>query len=259
MRPLAVLSVLLTLGAAHAARAQGDARELVERAIRAHGGDASVAKLKSARVRVEGEGEMAPGQPPVAIALDDVWRMPDRYKSTLRLTLQGQKVTQTVCINGTDGWAEVNGLVQPIPPEGLKEMKEEKWAEDFDRLLPLRDKSLKVVRIADSTVDGHPASGIQVEAEGHRAVRLYFDKTSGLLVKREHEVVGDDGKTVAQSVVFSGFEDKGGVKHWTKITAYRDGKRFIAATLRELEIDRKDDATEFAKPGDEHRAVQRNK
>ena len=255
MRPLGVFSLLVLLMAPHAARAQGDAKDLVEKAIRAHGGEASVGKLKSARIKVEGQGELAPGQPPVPIVLEDVWQMPDRYKTTSHLTVQGQKVTQTLCINGAEGWVEANGQVQPLPPEGLKEMKEQKWAEDFDRLLPLRDKSLKLTRIADSNVEDHPAAGIRVEAQGHREVRLYFDKKSGLLVKREQDVMGETGKPVAQSVVFSGFEDKGGVKHWTKITAYRDGQRLINATLRQLEIDRKNDETEFAKPDDQHPAV----
>ena len=35
-------------------------------------------------------------------------------------------------------------------------MKEQKWAEDMDRLLPLRDKSLKLTQIEDSTVDNRP-------------------------------------------------------------------------------------------------------
>lgn len=256
MRPGAALSILVLLAAAHAARAQDDAKDLVEKAIRAHGGETAVAKLKSVRVKVEGEVELSPGAPPVPIVFEDVWRLPDRYKTTSSLTLQGQKVTQTLCINGNEGWAAVNGQVQPLPPQGFKEMKEQKWAEDFDRLLPLRDKSLKLTRIMDSKVDDRPLAGIEVEAEGHRQVRLYFDKESGLLVKREQEVMGETGKLVAQSVVFSGFEDKGGVKHWTKITAYRDGQRYISATLRQLEIDRKNDATEFAKPDDEHRAAQ---
>ena len=238
----------MLLIAAPAALAQADAKELVEKAIRAHGGEAAVAKLKSVRITVEGEGEFAPGQPAVPIVVEDVWEMPNRYKTTSRLTLQGQKVTQTLCINGGEGWAAVNGQVQPLPPDGFKEMKEQKWAEDFDRLLPLRDKSLKLMRIADSNVDDHPAAGIRVEAEGHREVRLYFDKQIGLLVKREQEVMGETGKPVDQSVVFSDFADKGGVKHWTKIAAYRDGKRFISCMLKEIQIGVKLDRGEFTPP-----------
>lgn len=239
---------------AQAVPAQDDARGLVEKAIRAHGGETNVAKLKSARIKVEGEGEFAAGQPPVPLVVEDVWQMPDRYKTITHLTLQGKQVTQTISINATEGWAELDGRTQPLPPVGLKEFKEQKWAEDFDRLLPLRDKSLKLTRIADSKIEHYPVAGIKVEAEGHREVRLYFDSESGLLVKREQEILGDAGKLVVQSVVFSGFEDKGGVKHWTKVAAYRDGVRFITASLRELEIDRKNDAKEFAKPDDQHEA-----
>ena len=245
---LALRSILLLLLTTPAALAQADAKELVEKAIRAHGGDAALSKLNSVRITVEGEGEFAPGQPPVPIVVEDVWRMPDRYKTTSRLTLQGQKVTQTLCINGEEGWAAVNGQVQPLPPGGFKEMKEQKWAEDFDRLLPLRDKSLKLTRIADTKVDDHPAAGIRVEVEGHREVRLYFDNKSGLLVKRAQEVMGETGKPVVQSVVFPDFADKDGVKHWTRIAAYHDGKPFISCTLKEIQIGVKLDPGEFARP-----------
>lgn len=248
MRPLPVFPILILLIAAPAALAQADPKELVEKAIRAHGGETAIAKLSAVRIKVEGEGEFVPGQPPVPVILEDAWQMPDRYKTTSRLTLQGQKVTQTLCINGNEGWAEVNGQAQPLPPDGLKEMKEQKWAEDFDRLLPLRNKSLKLTRIADAKVEDHPAAGIRVEAEGHREVRLYFDSKSGLLVKREQEVMGEAGKPVVQSVVFSDFADKDGTKHWTRIAAYRDGKRFISARLKELQTGVKFDPTEFVRP-----------
>jgi hypothetical protein len=248
MRSLIVLSMIGLLAVAHAHAAQDDAKSLVEKAIRAHGGETNVGKLKSARIKVEGEAELIAGQPAVPIVVEDVWEMPDHYKTITRLTVAGKKVIQTICINGAKGWAELNGQSQALPPESLKEMKEQKWAEDFDRLLPLLDKSLKLTRMADSKIDGHPAAGIKVEAEGHREVRLYFDLANGLLVKREQEIMGEVGKPVVQSVVFSAFADKGGVKHWTKITAYRDGRRFIASTLKEVEIGIKSDAKEFAKP-----------
>ena len=231
-----------------APNAFGDAKELIEAAIVAHGGEAAVAKLKSVRIHVEGDAQFVAGQPAVPIILDDIWRMPDRYKTTSHLTLQGQKVRQTLCVNGKEGWAEMNGQVQPLPAQALKEMKEQKWAEDFDRLLPLRDKSLKLSQLEDAKVDDHPAACIKVEAERHRDVRLYFDKQTHLLVKREQEVLGDDGKPVLQSVVFCDFADKSGVKHWTKIRAYRDGKPFITAALKEIEVDRKPADADFERP-----------
>ena len=245
MRPLALLSVIVLC---LCARCFGDARELVEKAIRAHGGEENVARLQSVRIKVEGEAELAPGQPAVPLVVEDVWQMPDRYKTTSRTTLSGQAFTQTLCINETGGWAQVNGQVQPLPDAGLKEMKEQKWAEDMDRLLPLRDKSLKIIQIEDSALDNRPVAGIKVEAPDHRAVRLYFDKESGLLVKREQEVLGNDGAMTLQSVVFSDFAVKDGVKHWTKISAYRNGKRFIAATLKELQIGKPIEPNEFQQP-----------
>src|SRR5438105_13921378 len=99
MRGRAWLGILAVFAFAPVSSAFGDAREVIEAAIVAHGGEAAIAKLKSVKIKVEGEGEFVAGQPPVPIVLEDVWRMPDRYKTTSHLTLQGQKMTQTLCIN----------------------------------------------------------------------------------------------------------------------------------------------------------------
>src|SRR5436853_6227629 len=104
-------------------------------------------------------------------------------------------------------------------------MKEQKYAEDLDRLGFLNEKGMELSALDETKVDGKPAVGVRVKSKGHRDVQLYFDKSSGLLVKRQYKVLDPgSGQEVSQEVVFGDYQDKDGVKHYRKIAAYRDGK-----------------------------------
>jgi hypothetical protein len=246
MRTLAVVAILAT---GLAAAADDKARAVVERAIKAHGGEDNLKKLRAVRIKVEGTMTLAPGQPALAFTLEDTWQMPGRYRSSSRFRLMDMDITQTQVIDGETGWAQVNGRTQDMPKEALAEMREQKYAEDFDRLGFLGDKALEFSALDEAKVNGQPAAVVRVQAKGHRDVKLYFDTANGLLVKRDHDVQDPaTGDLVTQEVVFADFRDKGGTQHWTTITVLRAGKKVIEAKLKELEFLDKVDPKVFAKP-----------
>src|SRR5262249_10942104 len=162
-------------------------------------GEAAVAKLRTMRIKVEGTMKFVPGEPAVAFVIEDVWQMPDKYRTAASFTVVGMKVAQTQVIDGDKGWIEVNGVVQDIPKDAFAEMREQKYAEDLDRLGFLMDKDAELSLLDEVKVSGKPAVGIRVKSKGHREVKLYFDKSTGLLVKREHSVLDQmTGKEVNQ-------------------------------------------------------------
>jgi hypothetical protein len=241
------LTLAAVFGLAGSSAADEKARALIEKAIQAQGGPEKVARLRAMRLKAEGTIEVVPGQPATPFAIEDVWQMPDRYRTSVAFTQVGMKVTQV--LDGEKGWMEVNGQVTDMPREAAGEMREQKYAEDLDRLgfLKEADKELSVAE--DAQVNGKPAAGVRVKAKGHRDVTLYFDKATGLLVKRAHPVLDPmSGKEILQEVVFAGHADKDGVKHWRAITAYRAGKKVIEARVTELEFLAQVDPKLFAKP-----------
>jgi hypothetical protein len=245
--PVAILCAFVA--SPSSAGAQDTAREVIERAIKSQGGAAKVAQFRTMRIRVEGTAELVPGQPKVALIMEDTWQMPDRYKSTSTVSLGGQKITQTQVIDGEKGWVQVGDTIQDMPKEALAEMKEQKYGEDLDRLGFRNDKGLELSLVDEVKVDGKPAVGVLVKSRGHRDVKLYFDKETGLLAKREHKVLDPaTGKEVLQEVVFGDYQEKDGLKHYKSITAYRDGKKLIEAKVTEIEFLKKVDAKVFAKP-----------
>ena len=130
----------------------------------------------------------------------------------------------------------------------MAEAKEQKYAEDLDRLLVLSQPAYELSPADPITVDGHPALGISVKSKGHREVRLYFDASTGLLVKRSQEIIDDAGKHVSQEVLFQDYREREGLKHWTHIVALRDGKPYLKGELKRLETPEKIDPREFEKP-----------
>lgn len=90
--------------------------------------------------------------------------------------------------------------------------------------------------------------GVKVTAKGHRDLHLYFDKSTGLLVKRGQTILDGTGKLIPQEVLFTDYQDQEGVKHWTKIRALRDGKRSLEAEVIEVELLKTVDESVFAKP-----------
>src|SRR5262245_36838718 len=96
-----------------------ETRALVENAIKAHGGEAAVAKLRTMRIRVEGKMDLARGESATKFTIEDVWQMPDKYRTQGEYTSSGMKATQTEVLDGDKGWAEVNGNVLDIAKDAL--------------------------------------------------------------------------------------------------------------------------------------------
>jgi len=228
---------------------QDKPRAIIERAIQAQGGEAKIAKLRIMRIKVEGTTDLIPGKPNSPITIEDTWQMPRRYKTSSSFQFMGNAVTQTQAMDGDTGWAQFNGQTQALPKEALAEMKEQKYAEDLDRLSFLNEKGIELSALDETKVDGKPAVGVLVKSKGHRDVKLFFDKSNGLLVRRQQNVLDPtSGKEVSQEVVFSDFQDKDGVKHYRKIAAFRDGKKIIDAKVSELEFFDKLEDKVFARP-----------
>jgi hypothetical protein len=226
-----------------------DARAIIEKAIKAQGGEANLSKLRTMQIKVEGTVDVMPGQPRVPMTIEDTWQMPVRYKTFSTLQMFGMKVSQALVLDGNKAWLQMESQVFDMPSQGVTEMKEQKYAEDLDRLSFLSDKRMDLSVLPEVNVQGKAAVGVLVKCKGHRDVKLYFDKATGLLVKREHKLLNPaTGKETLQEVLFGDYQEKDGLKHYKKITAFRDGKNFFDGRVTELQFFDKLDDKVFTKP-----------
>jgi hypothetical protein len=245
----APLTACVVLAAAGAGRAddQAEARALVDKAIKAAGGEAKLAQLKASTWKAKGTfygmGEGIPYTSEMA------FQYPDRQKVTIEGNVNNMNFSFTFVVNGDKGWAKLGDNTEEMAADRLKETKEEMYAGWVTRLLPVKDKAFTLAPLGEVKVGDRPALGVKISHKGHRDINVYFDKETSLLVKSEATVKDDQSdKEVSQEVVFSKHKEIDGVKVPMKVDIKRDGKRYVEAENTEVKFADKLDDSVFAKP-----------
>lgn len=239
---LACCATASLIGSVHLAAAHADAKAVIDRAIQAHGGAEKIAKLKSARFRLQGVS--FEGGREMSMTIEESWQLPSKYRTQSEFEVNGLKVIRILAIEGDKGWTSLNGAVQEMDSSAVAEMKEQVYSESYDKLYTLLNVSnFELTLLGDSNLDGRRVRGVAIAAKGHRAVTLYFDVSTGLLAKRAEKMKGEAGKEVLREVVFVDYRNFDGIKQATKLTAYYVGKKMIKARALEFKpLDRPDPA-----------------
>ena len=250
MRTLIVSTwtVALLAGSAGVVSAQDDARALIERAIKAHGGAEAMARIRADKVRFKGtivlQGHTTP------FLAETTVQLPSKYKNVTEVNPAGDKHTLVHIVNGNNIYITLDGRALKADPSLLAEARSGMEMERAKRLLPLlEDKSYQLAVVEDVEVNGRPAAGVRITGRGRKEMRLYFDKEYGLLVRAENRLDGGKGKEeIRQHFFYGDYKDIGGCKRPTKLRAYRDTKLIMEAELLDAKTLDKVDETEFAKP-----------
>jgi outer membrane lipoprotein-sorting protein len=236
------LALALVVGLSFAGVLRADEpREIVDKAIKATGGEEKLAKFKaqtwSAKGKYYGMGE---GQDYTA---DYAVQFPDKFK----FTVQG---IFTIVYDGSKGWRKMGEDTTEMTAEQLAEQKEGMHAGYLATLLPLRDKAYTLTPLGEAKVGDRAAVGIKVSSKGRRDINLYFDKETNLLIKSEMTTKAEEqgGKEVSQEELYSDHQDVEGVKIPMKMTINRDGKKFVEAESSNVKLVEKLDDNVFSKP-----------
>ena len=226
------------------------ARAVIERAIQAHGqkpGAATAVTTWKEKITLDAA---ALGQ---ELILDTEWTVlvPDKLRLQMTVAVQGQTVHLTIILNGEKMWFLVNGQPQESPAPQLAEMLTEMnrmWATSLTPLLAGDEFQLATAK--EKLVNGKPAAGVAVRNGKRPIVTLYFDKESGLLVKREAAVKAHltDDKEVLEEAVVSDYKEADGRKYHTKVVVTRAGKPFYRSEVSMPRAIAKPDPKLFDKP-----------
>lgn len=240
-------TVILFFAGAGIAPAQDDARVIIERAIKAHGGAEALARNRAEKVKFKGSlilrGHAVPFIDETTVQL------PAQYKHVLETNDGTTKTTILQIINGDKVYVTVNSQPLKLDAAALSEMRAGMELQRAQRLLPLlEDKTYQLAVLDEIRVNDRPAVGVRVTGRGRRELRLYFDRELALLVRAEFLLDDGKGKQVRQHYFFGDFKEIAGTKRFTKVKAYRDGKQIMEAELLDAKAFDKIDDTEFAKP-----------
>src|SRR5712691_2595552 len=162
MRTTLGLSLMVGLVLAGASRGddQAEAKALVDKALKAMGGEEKLAKCKA--FTTKGKGTIyQPGE--VAISEESFWQPPGQYRADMDITADNLKIKLVYVFNGDKGWIKTGEKTEEMA-KGLREgfmdyfyalrlgMNPADLKGDGAQLSPLGE-----VKIAD-----RPAVGIQV-------------------------------------------------------------------------------------------------
>ncbi|MGH7226271.1 MAG: hypothetical protein ACRELF_23895, partial [Gemmataceae bacterium] len=240
-------TVALATCAAGYAEAQEEARALIERAVKAHGGTEALSRIHADKVKFKGtlvtQGHTTP------IVVEATTQLPSKYKCVIEMNHNGDRHTIVHVVNGDQIYITLDGSAPKVEKAQLSEIRNGLELERAKRLLPLlNDKSYQLAVVDGITVNDRPAAGVRISGRGRKEMRLYFDKEYGLLVRAENRLDDGKGKEIRQHFFFGDFKDIGGYKRATKVRAYRDGRQIMEAELLDAKLLDKVDETEFAKP-----------
>ena len=237
--------------------AQADAKAIIEKAITAHGGKDLLEKYPASRNKFKGDLSIM-GQD-IAFEGTSV-QAPGQFKLTMVADVFGQKLNVVQIVDGSKVKVKQSLGGMDLPnTAGEAEMEELKFSvvgQEIATFVPLLSKPKKYTlkAEADEDVDGKKASVVTVTAkldekgDKTKDVKLYFDKTSNLLVKTSRKGLAPgemDGREVPQEGFLSDYKKIDGIMVAMKTVSFIDGKKFMTLTATEHVNLEKVDKNEF--------------
>jgi hypothetical protein len=250
LRPVVLLlSVVVSPALAPVARAAGEPKDVIAKAVKAHGGEEFLTKHQAGQSKNKGKIDI-PGVGAAEFTQETAYMLPDKFKDAMELKIANQTVNILTLVNGDKTVIEVNGTAVDIPDGAKAALKDVGHVLKVGRLVPLlKDKGYELNIIGDDKVEGKEVVGVRVSAKGQKDVSLYFDKKTNLLAKMAFRSVDatSGNETDEERIVTEYQKSKDGVQTPKKVLVKRDGKELLQAEVVEMQYLEKLDDGEFKK------------
>ena len=229
-------------------RAADEPKDILAKAIKAHGGEELLTKNKAAQTKAKGKITL-PGVGDVEFTQEVSYMIPDKLRESMELTIMGMTINTLTLVNGDKMTIELNGKEITVPDQAKDSLKDVGHVLEIARLVPLKDKKYELTLIGEDKVEGKKVTGVRVSAKDKKDVSVYFYQDTGLLAKMEFR--GADpgtGKEVNEERIITEYtKNKAGVPEPKKIIVKHDGKQFLEAEMLELKSLEKLDDDVFKK------------
>jgi photosynthetic reaction center cytochrome c subunit len=210
---------------------------VVEKYVQALGGQAALDKVATRGEK--GNALMPEGKP---VPIDIYTKAPDQRVSVMHMPNGGDSVT---AYNGQVGWIAFPG--RPLREMSAPDREAAKLdAEAFYPAQLAHEFTELKLQEHPEKVGEHNASVVLGLTQGQPPVRLYFDQTSGLLVRMVHYADTPLGLNPTQ-VDFADYRDAGGVKTPYRWTIARPSGKFTIQ-IDQVEQNVKVDGAKFVEP-----------
>jgi hypothetical protein len=227
----AVATALLLVSSGSARADEADAKSILDRAVKALGGEEKLAKAEAFSWKSKGivvfngnENESSS---------DVIVKGLDHY----RREFGNDQFHGLVVLNGDKGWRRFGDNDSELEGDALANEKRNLYLQVIPiTLVPLKGKGFKYEAAGEEKVGDKPAAVLKITGPDGKAFTLYFDKESGVPVKEVAKVIGFQGQEYTQETTFADYKDFGGIKKATKVEVKRDGERFQEMEITEFKV-----------------------
>jgi hypothetical protein len=240
-------AMVLTLSAGAARADEKEAQAVVDKAVKALGGEEKLKKVTAFTVKAK--GSLTFGDNASDFTGQTTYKGLDQMRSEFESEFNGSPFKAATVIDGTKGWRRFGDQTMPIEDDMLGNEKRRLYL-SLVTVLPqlLKDKGFKVETAGEEKVGDKPAVVLKCTGPDGKDFTMCFDKESGLPVKQTAQVVGFMGEDLTQETLFSDYKEYDGIKKATKSEVKRDGQTFLKQELTEFKVLDKVDADTFAEP-----------
>jgi hypothetical protein len=195
---------LMLVGATGSTGAAEEPRALIERALKAMGGEQAVQQRAAVRMKVKGVMHVNGGSDQTVKIQGELTEFGPRSRVLFDLDFLGTKMRAVVVLDGERSWREIGGQFQKFTPEDIESLRLSRHQDRVAGLTALlSDKGFTFTPLPDARVEGRPAHAIKVSYKDQPDTTLYFDRESGLLVKYGYRAkkTGDAQVTLHETVL----------------------------------------------------------
>jgi hypothetical protein len=244
------ITLALMLAVALPARARvaaQDANATIDKAIQALGGQEKLDKAKTLSWTSKGTITFMGADNPATIR--STVQGLDHRRDEIDGEFGGMQIKGASVLAGDKGWRVFAGQKMELDKNSVADEKQSIYLDIIPiTMVALKGSGFKSEPIAEIKVGDNPAVGLKVTGPDGKEFSLYFDKESGLPVRRVAKVTGFDGQPFNQETTYSDYQEMGGIKKATKVSSKRDGEKFIEQQITEFKILDRVDPKTFDEP-----------
>ncbi|HTU92485.1 MAG TPA: hypothetical protein VMF69_20555 [Gemmataceae bacterium] len=233
-----------------------EARAVLDRAIRAHGGADRLERTNKGHLKGRIEGSL--WNFASKVVFEETFDLPERYWRSIDGNVNGEPYHLEYAVTGTTGWIRE----RTDPPRAISVPEQlraaQHWHAILTLLLSLRDKDVRLASLPDKTKDGRTFAGIRTTTP-HGSGEIYFDKSTGLLAqiqgampalpaRTERGMPDAQGGRAASVNLYDDYRDIQGVHYPMKIKAVSGENTLAVVTFSSVEFLDKIDDSVFLKP-----------
>jgi hypothetical protein len=221
------------------------AKEVVEKAIAAHGGADNLKKYSAAKTKTKGTISVMGLE--LEFDGESAYQFPDQMRNILKLDVMGVKVTVVQIYNAGKLKVTANDMSPPISDAQKNEIKESLHLANIQNLVGLLDGKKFELSLIDKTdkVGDKEVVGVLVKSKGYKDLKVFFDKKSHVILKMERKGLDPTEKEVNQVLIFSDMKKYDGILRPGKSELSMDGKKFMTSETVEYKHLDKIDKKEF--------------